>query len=894
MREHYDEHHDTCVCIIIPTVPHEILQYILDFIYCGKIIIPLSVQKEVLEAAKLLQILNLISYIEPEVKEQPKYEVKVNQEKVDDTRLHPKWKRKMKHLHFKLNNSLAVHGDGAEQNRGTSFENKIENYNYKRHRRKIKSRYDSDIYELSLPKLRDLSSKHLEVSREEDEKNEMHPKTLISRKGDLQSDSSKYKELFTHSCSSHHVDEDHKDNAKLVKVAEFSHDSKDDIDFKTTHHDPIKSNLSSLTLQSPCLLSVGSSDVVSNYFTTDSSYLHGNSEIPCTSFINSPVSSSSISKKLYPSPLAVGDSSSSVPHISELPSTSAPFTQEALENDSLKYIPSIRRPQEALHHPDGNNDDNEDDDDAEEEDGLFKLQVLLKDCEDFPETVTHHISNPMRSQNNNIEVKLEEPASGLDIRQWITEEVESPKIPKEVVTDKDVCESGNTNSENSTEVSGWATSTNESEKKSNKEEKKNVHKCHDCGKSYLGLQSLKVHVKSFHKEAKQMCKHCGKMFKRRSDLYDHERRHNEANLPCKMCGKIFKLKKDLAAHIRTHVGGKRYTCNQCGKELTSYRNLRNHIAGVHEKQRSYACHMCNKKYAKSRALQVHIRSVHTGERPFRCEICGKTFCNPCLLKAHEVSHTGEQKYTCKVCQRKFSQYCNMITHQRVHSNERPFVCTICKEGYKTRESLRKHKWIHTGLKPLRCPHCSKEYRIKESFERHMLKCHDEVVHLPQIYFEMSERVALESIDKESTSENMETLKSRNDKIYNVKINDDMNNKMQDTEPLSTAALSESIVPVVQFVNEISQGTSPAIQLEANGSGPLHLNSDTVQISYPILSANNNQVADDSTALANITNEIPSGNELASPIDSLLQVTLPGTNGSVLMTQDGKVNILLDC
>lgn len=73
------------------------------------------------------------------------------------------------------------------------------------------------------------------------------------------------------------------------------------------------------------------------------------------------------------------------------------------------------------------------------------------------------------------------------------------------------------------------------------------------------------------------------------------------------CGKIFKVAKDLQAHLATHVGGKRFQCIHCDKELTSYRNLRNHIASIHENYRPFICQVCKKTYSKACSLQVRIR-----------------------------------------------------------------------------------------------------------------------------------------------------------------------------------------------------------------------------------------------------------------------------------------------
>lgn len=57
------DHHDACVDITIPQVLPEALHCILDFLYCGTIGIPSGIRESVLEAANLLQIKNFTDYL---------------------------------------------------------------------------------------------------------------------------------------------------------------------------------------------------------------------------------------------------------------------------------------------------------------------------------------------------------------------------------------------------------------------------------------------------------------------------------------------------------------------------------------------------------------------------------------------------------------------------------------------------------------------------------------------------------------------------------------------------------------------------------------------------------------------------------------------------------------
>ncbi|KAK7082448.1 hypothetical protein SK128_027337 [Halocaridina rubra] len=900
LKDHCSCHHCEHVDIILPDIAHDTLRYILEFLYCGRISSPPWVKEKVKAAAEFLQIENLVKYLRSDNvlsgsrSTTRKAKIKEGEACSDSPKKVPPKKRGRKSYEHdyqaKCNNSSPV--ILCKKIKIETNEHKIENTTavncFSHSRRKIKCKYDPDLYRINLPEISDLKVRRCNILKRKDENRLSLENNVVQQL--------KNENLHTYALRSpdNGIEIDNENQAE--KIVDFPDSSINILNLNSRKdHLKLETNAPILSPSIPTSSSI-STAVIPILFTTNASDINECEDIPCSAFTGPSTSKTAVTEDpSQATPLP----SSLISEIEDLPVVSSPTLNNCDMQSTLKFIPDLCKPHSINSLP----DDEDEEEEPEEDDGLFKLQVLLKDCEDFHESLNCHSSNPIKSQcEGGLEPKFEEPSDGLDIRQWISEEFENTGIRK---MDKQIqSELDNENENQKVKLCDVNADERTCLPVEYTKSEEVTYKCQNCGRVYPDFQSRKIHIQNFHKEAKQMCKHCGKMFKRRCDLYVHERRHNVANLPCRICGKVFKLPKDLKAHTRTHIGGKRYKCVKCNRELTSFRNLKNHIASVHHKEKPHACHMCDKTYTKVAALEVHIRSAHTGERPYVCKICSKAFCNPNLLRIHEVSHTGEQKYSCKICCRKFSQYCNMVTHLRVHSSERPYECVICKERYKTKESLLKHKWTHTGLKPLRCRHCLKEYRIKESYERHMLKCHDEVVHLPQIYFEMSQRVVLENMQNivlntsgetvnnsasDETFSNIPNVTGKGSSIINLREN--FSHKLEASGELNST-LTQNIAPSVQFVNDLAQEETTSIALTTTETGQLHLNSDAIQISYPILPSPSKDEGMAETL--SIVDHIPSETDISNPIESLLEVAIPVPHTSVMMSEDCKVNILLDC
>ena len=88
----------------------------------------------------------------------------------------------------------------------------------------------------------------------------------------------------------------------------------------------------------------------------------------------------------------------------------------------------------------------------------------------------------------------------------------------------------------------------------------------------------------------------------------------------------------------------RFTCELCGKLLTTKSKLDSHVKAVHEGVKPFSCSYCNKRFGTNGNLKNHEVSMHTGEFPHRCSLCDKGFTRKQALVSHiQYQHSIESR-----------------------------------------------------------------------------------------------------------------------------------------------------------------------------------------------------------------------------------------------------------
>ncbi|XP_012368839.2 zinc finger protein 883-like [Octodon degus] len=286
---------------------------------------------------------------------------------------------------------------------------------------------------------------------------------------------------------------------------------------------------------------------------------------------------------------------------------------------------------------------------------------------------------------------------------------------------KDQCEfRRHQTAESGNEFCVWGTKFNQSSKfyrDENKLTTEALYKCHQCGKMYKNLSSLKNHVRLHTGQNPYECVVCRKAFTKQSDLRRHERTHTgEKPYECNICQKSFTCSKTLKIHKRTHTGEKPYECNMCQKTFVCNKTLKIHER-THTGEKPYECNVCGKAFTQSNNLIRHER-IHTSMKPYEYIVCQKAFTRPCSLKIHKRTHTGEKPYECHLCGKVFAQLSYLTMHKRTHTGEKPFECNMCQKTFANSKTLKVHKRTHTREKPYKCNVCGKSFTESYNLKNH--------------------------------------------------------------------------------------------------------------------------------------------------------------------------------
>ncbi|KAG8225687.1 hypothetical protein J437_LFUL001719 [Ladona fulva] len=246
---------------------------------------------------------------------------------------------------------------------------------------------------------------------------------------------------------------------------------------------------------------------------------------------------------------------------------------------------------------------------------------------------------------------------------------------------------------------------------------KKLFQCSKCQKTFQTMIHFRYHVCSVKTGPSTTCNLCGHESTSAKDLRAHWRMHQRQRRVAATALWELQASEGISNNCSAQEDdSSELQCERCGKMYKKCHELI-HIA-MHEEEPPYRCKKCSETFDAKDKLSRHMRS-HREQKTHVCLYCGKTFTDSNAFKLHVRSHTGEKPFECTYCGKTFSRPYERMKHERIHTGERPHVCEICGKTFRVSYCLTLHKRTHSGDRPYCCDICGKRFKAHSAYKHHV-------------------------------------------------------------------------------------------------------------------------------------------------------------------------------